>query len=206
LHGTADLPISDDLYIAIGSKGIWTKLAQTALTSLNQPNRILSDNELSRLLNPDHRMALKINDLDPNGVADLLREVDLESLSVQFGPGERDEVIRGLQQHLDLIRRLPLHDRLDGGMTRITQKCYWDGSATPGTLAQHVTLLRACSDPVLAAIQRSAHPHELTPVEVVRLALRIGPAAHAEAILGASRATAVSRQINVNNLPSCVKS
>jgi hypothetical protein len=185
LHGTADLPIDDDLYIASGSKGIWARLAQTALESLDQANRILPDNELSRLLNPDNRTALRIKDLDPNGVAGLLREVDLETLSVQFSPDERDEVIRGLQQHLDLILRLPLHDRLDGRMTRITQKCYWESSATPGTLAQYVTLLRFCNDPVLAAIQRSAHPPELTPVELVRLALRICPAAHTEAILGA---------------------
>ena len=138
-------------------------------------------------LNPDHRTVLRINDLDPNGVAGLLREVDLESLSVQFSPGERDEIIRGLQQNLDLVLRLPLHDRVNGGMTRITGKCYWEGSTTPGTLSPHVTLLRACNDPVLAAIQRAAHKPEFTPVELVRIALRIGPDAHSEAILGAIR-------------------
>ncbi len=185
LHGSADLSASDDLYLASGSKGVWAGLAQTALATLHQPNRILSDNELSRLLNQDQRMMLRIHALDPNGVAGLLREVDLAALTIQFRPPERDEVIRGLQQHPELIRGLPLHDRADGGMTRITENCYWEGSGAPGTLARHITLLRPCSDAVLAAIQKSAHPHELTPVELVRLALRMGPGEHAEAVLGA---------------------
>ena len=81
---------------------------------------------------------------------------------------------------------LPLHDRVDGGgMTRITEACYWEGTGTPGTLLRHVLLLRTCPNPVLAAVQRIAHQQELTPIEVVRLAIRHGPRQHWSAVLTA---------------------
>lgn len=96
-------------------------------------------------------------------------------------------MLRGLQQHPKLIRRLPLHDRVGGGRVCLTDDSYWrDGAGVGlGALADVVTLVIPHADEVLAAIQKKASGRILTHREVVSLAIRHRPEAHWDTLLTA---------------------
>lgn len=183
------------LLIGDQHQGVWAKLASAAQKAKGTPDRVIPVSELTRALDPSLMDDLGIDLLGPEGVAQLLSEVNLAHLEIILTTDEREEVLRSLQKYPALIQGLPLHDRADGkGMTRITKNCYWEGNGKPGTLAKYIQLLRKCDDEVLAAIQHKAHPYDLTPFEIVRLAINYGPAEHCETILTAFQSS--------GNLPS----
>jgi hypothetical protein len=189
-HRCSDVPLNEELLIGDSRQGVWGNLASAALNARGTPDRVIPTSELTRALDPSLMSALGLALLDAEGVAPLLKKADPFRVEITFRSDERDKVLRGFQEDHDLIRGLPLHDRADGGgMTRITDNSYWEDTGKPGTLARHIQLLRKCEDEVLAAIQRKAHPAPLTPVEVVRLALRHDPADHWETLLTALRSS-----------------
>jgi hypothetical protein len=188
-HRRPNMPPDDVLLIGDHREGVWGKVATAALAAEGQPERVVPTSELTRALDPALMDALGLAPLDATGVARLVTAVGPRRVAVEFTQEERAAVLLGLRQHPDLIRSLPLHDCAGGGMARICENCYWEGTGQPGTLSRHIRLLRACGDPELAVIQRKAHPAELTPVEVVRRAVQYGPAEHWRALLTALQST-----------------
>lgn len=187
IHANRDLSAKGDVYLPTGGAEVWARFARTGLSALGQADHLLPWNELAHELNSHQREELGLRPLDPDSVADILDRVpDLSGLGVE-DDGERDAVLRGLQQHPKLIRRLPLHDRVGGGRVCLTDDSYWrDGAGVGlGKLADVVTLVIPHADEVLAAIQKKAWGKILTHREVVSLAVRHGPAAHWDTLLTA---------------------
>jgi hypothetical protein len=188
-HRRPNMPDDDVLLVGDHRQGVWGKLATAALAAEGEPERVIPTSELTRALDPALMDALGLAPLDATGVARLVSVVGPGRVVVDFTQEERAEVLIGLRQYPDLIRSLPLHDWTGGGMARICENSYWVGTGQPGTLSRHIRLLRTCGDPELAAIQRKAHPVELTPVEVVRRAIQHGPAEHWQTLLTALQST-----------------
>lgn len=197
LHRRRNLPLDEILLIGDQRKGLWGNLASAALKARGTPDQVIPTTELTRGLDPSLMDALNLATLDASGVAQLVKEVGPERISITLTSAERDEVLRSFEKHAELIRGLPLHDRADGGgMIRITANCYWLDNGQPGTLTPHLVLLKQCEDPVLAAIQLVAHPDKLTPVEVIRRAIQHGPADHWDTLLTALRYSGtISREL-----------
>ena len=169
IHRSPTLPPDVEVLIGDRQQGVWGKLAAAALAISGHPERVVPASDLTRSLEPVAD-ALGFAQLDANSVAALVREAGVERIEISFTPEERMAVLRGWQDHADLIRGLPLHDAANGsGMKRINQKSYWAEAGEIGTLSGTVTLLQLCQDERLAAIQRNVHQQILKPVEVVRL-------------------------------------
>jgi hypothetical protein len=174
LHGrpeSADEPFP--LYVGQrNAGGVWAKLARAALEASGGGWRVIPPGPLTDLLLwEQHAQSLKVCGIDPESVAQLLREVGPEKIDIGFGPQEQEEVLSRLPEAQDILKALPLHEGMDGRLHRIGARSYWKETwyTLEGPLAAKVRLLRRCEKEHLAAIQRPLAP-VLNPVEVLKFA------------------------------------
>lgn len=157
---------------------VWGRIAHAHLERTDGGWRVLPTEPLVGLLNPVQREEVGVEAIDSNGVAKLLRAEDARVVSIEFPDEERDQVLLGWRSWPELLKAMPLHDGVRGGRHRIGSGCYWQSRYTlEGPLAERVTLLRQCSDPALAAIQRTLAT-ELLPADIIHLALDAGAVDH----------------------------
>lgn len=160
LHGKAE-NIHDDsiLFVEGETQDVWGKLTMQALHLSDGLWRIISKSLVDRI--PGHHWnTLKIEAINPVGVQLLLIDVGPENIDgTLFSSTEREIILRNIDQ-LDILRKMPIYEDLDGNLTSIDKPHTYleSGLILDQELLNKITVIRKKLNPVLAAKQKELLP------------------------------------------------
>lgn len=150
---------------------LWDRLAASAMEHLGERWRLLSP-ELVAMLPGRARGQLGIECVDADGVGRLLEQVGVDAIDwSRLNARERETLATDLEAD-DLVRRLPIHEAVDGRLVLLDKRTYLESSWVRRVprLAEIVTLVRpAQSSRARARIVQLIS--ELDAEAVLRLAL-----------------------------------
>ena len=171
-HGKAK-NIHDDsiLFVESETQDVWVKLIRQALRHTDGQWRIISKSLADRIPN-HHWNTIKIEAINPDSVQLLLQDVGSENIDgTLFSSTEREILLRDIDQ-LDILRKMPIHEDLDGNLTSIDKpNTYLEFNLNlDHELLNKITVIRKNRNPILAAKQKELLP-PLNAAAVIQIAL-----------------------------------
>jgi hypothetical protein len=160
LHGNlAALEDESRLLLPSGSADdLWTRLVHWALTRTQAGWRLIPA-ELARVLASDDLPSLGIDRIGPRSALEAVAPHADSFDGTEWSPEDRRHLLQS-GADVGLLRRLRIHEGLDGTLRSIDERTFWDGGiALPVELSARVGFLRRRPD-LLAPQQES----ELAPV------------------------------------------
>ncbi len=187
LHGQRQDFDSNAPLLAEGTaddQGIWAKIVKQALGLSKSAWRIVPG-ELAERLAPRHRDLLGVEVINRQSTENLLCQIGPERIGITFGCDERDLLLREIQSD-DVLKRLPIHEDVDGNLVSIGEHTYLGSDFDIGpVLRAKIVLVRRNPDRTLAFRQEQFIP-KLTPEAAIGIALGQGqPHEHWRVIMDA---------------------
>lgn len=154
---------------------IWCRLIRIALNELNENWRLVPI-VLAEQINAQQGQWLQIIDISPSCTAKLfdslqpssVRNIDLASFSNE----ERKIILRNFVDQPDLLKILPVHESISGGLVSIREFTYLDGGfSLDHDLLQSVSMLKAPADDMITAIYRRIGVSTIEPIDVIKIIL-----------------------------------
>ena len=136
-------------------------------------------------LSATNRTAIELESINPDSLAKLISVEGANSLSIPFTSTEQEAILRAWYKYPDLLKAMPLHNNIRGGLSRISGNCFWEGDYKyDGPLIKQFTLLKLSKDQDLAFHQKKLTP-VLEPKHILEFALNSGGAQYWEDLLSA---------------------
>lgn len=180
LHGDPQFSNSDGtLYMASADeKGeTWNRLVRAVLASGGETWKIIS-NEYENEFSPQLYGACGMQKISVSSACELLRASDLKKVNFSLlDSSDQRHILLDIEDD-DLLRKLPIHHRVGGGLVDLNDYCYLQSEfGFEGALAQQwedllrtAIVIRRSDDTVLLAKQKSLIP-ELDANAAIKLAL-----------------------------------
>jgi hypothetical protein len=172
LHGKSEYFSSTEPLLVQADSGndVWWRLAQISLTALSQKWRIV-DPDFSVVMSAQERIYFVIKIVDPEVAGQLATSVAADTFS-SLRPSETEYAT--LIKHLvddDLLKRLPIHQDIEGKFVSLTDRCYWQGKwPLPIELQHTVSILKRANDEYTLKRQLQLRP-SLDALAVINIAL-----------------------------------
>ncbi len=180
LHGTPDQFSSLETLCVIGDSGksVWWRMAGFALTARNQKWRLI-DPVFAPVLSEDYRREFGIEIVDAEVAGQLAASAPPESFAaLRPGPEEYAALLKHLPDD-NLIKRLPIHETLEGNFVSISDGCFWQGKwSLPADLQNNVRVLKRSNDDLAWKRQQQLTTPLNAHAMIAVILVEANPAAH----------------------------
>lgn len=185
MHGEPARFSAADSLLVQGHDGstVWLRMARLALEAVGELWRIV-DPAFSTAMSEEDRREFGVEVVDPEVALRLASAVSATCFD-SLRPTEAE--YRDLLRHIpddDLLRRLPIHQDMEGRFFNLCERCYWQSDrALPAGLHHDVRILKRASDePTWKRQRQLADP--LNPAAIIGIALaQTEPASHWQLVM-----------------------
>jgi hypothetical protein len=185
MHGEPGRFSATDPLLVQGHDGstVWLRLARLALGATGETWRIV-DSTFSAVMSEEDRREFGVEVVDPEVALRLASAVSPDCFE-PLRPAE--EEYRDLLRHIpddEFLRRLPIHQDLDGRFVSLGVGCFWESDRVlPPALRENVRILKRMPDePTWKRQRQLADP--LNPAAIIGIALsRPDPSGHWQLIM-----------------------